>query len=347
MQYTNLGRTGLKVSRLCFGTMNFGWHESEDEAVELMNRALELGINFWDTADIYSRGRTEEKIGRWFAQGSGRREKVVLGTKLYRDMEPWPNYGGLSALNIRRACEASLRRLKTDYIDLYQFHHIDRSVPWDEIWEAMERLVADGKVIYAGSSNFAGWHIAKANDVAHYRNYLGLVSEQSPYNLLERTIELEVIPACQDYGLAVLPWSPLAGGLLAGALQKSDQRSEPGRREEKSMLLGHGAREQRIASNRSRLQQYESLCAELGEKLADVALAWLLAQPAVTAPVIGPRTLGQLDGSQRALEITLTPEILTRLDEIFPGPGGKAFSQSSFQRLDFFWYKSQKCAVAF
>lgn len=324
MQYTNLGRSGLKVSRLCFGTMNFGWHASEDEAVALMDRALELGINFWDTADIYSRGRTEEKIGRWLAQEMGRREKIVLGTKLYRDMEPWPNFGGLSALNIRRACEASLRRLQTDHIDLYQFHHIDRSVPWDEIWEAMERLVADGKVIYAGSSNFAGWHLAKASEAARRRNYLGLVSEQSPYNLLERTVELEVIPACQDYGLGLLPWSPLAGGLLAGALPASDQRAEPGRREEQSMLLGHGARERPLAANRLRLQEFEALCDAMGETPADVALAWLLAQPAVTAPVIGPRTRRQLDSSQRALEIILTPELLARLDAIFPGPGGPA-----------------------
>ena len=324
MQYTNLGRTALKVSRLCFGTMNFGWHESEDEAVGLMDRALELGINFWDTADVYSQGRTEEKIGRWFTQGGGRREKVVLGTKLYGAMDPWPNFGGLSALNIRRACEASLRRLKTDYIDLYQFHHVDRSAPWDEIWEAMERLVADGKILYAGSSNFASWHISKANEAARRRNSLGLVSEQSPYNLMERTIELEVIPACQDYGLGLLPWSPLAGGLLAGALQKSDQRSEPGRREESSMLLGHGAREKRMAANRAKLQEYEGFCEELGEKPADVALAWLLAQPGVTAPVLGPRTREQLDGSQRALELPMTAEFLKKLDEIFPGPGGPA-----------------------
>ncbi len=323
MQYTNLGRTGLKVSRLCFGTMNFGWHESESEAVGLMDGALDLGINFWDTADVYSQGRTEEKIGRWFAQGSGRREKIVLGTKLYGAMGEWPNSGGLSALNIRRACEASLRRLKTDYIDLYQFHHIDRSAPWEEIWEVMQRLVSDGKVIYAGSSNFAGWHIAKANNAARHRNYLGLVSEQSPYNLMERMIELEVIPACQDYGLGLLPWSPLAGGLLAGAMQKSET-SEPGRREENSMLLGQSAREQRIAQNRTRLHEYESFCDELGEKPADVALAWVLAQPGVTAPVIGPRTREQLDGSQRALEITMTPEVLKKLDEIFPGPGGPA-----------------------
>lgn len=320
MQYANLGRTGLKVSRLCLGTMNFGWQTSEVDSFAIMDRALELGLNFWDTANIYGQGKSEEIIGQWFGQGSSHREKIVLATKLYIPMDEWPNFGGLSALNIRRACEASLRRLKTDYIDLYQFHHIDRSVPWDEIWEAMERLVADGKIIYAGSSNFAGWHIAQANEAAQRRNFLGLVSEQSIYNLMERTIELEVLPACQDYGLGLLPWSPLAGGLLAGALLKSEQ----GRRSDDSALLGHSAREQRITDNRTRLQEYESLCKELGEKPADVALAWLLTQPGVTAPVIGPRTLEQFDGSLRALEITITPEFLTKLDQIFPGPGGPA-----------------------
>ena len=244
----------------------------------------------------------------------------MLATKLFIEMDEWPNYGGLSALNIRRACEASLRRLKTDHIDLYQFHHIDRSAPWDEIWQAMERLVADGKIIYAGSSNFAGWHIAQANEAAQQRNFLGLVSEQSPYNLMERTIELEVLPACQAYGLGLLPWSPLAGGLLAGARPKAEQS----RRSDDDMLLGHTAREQRIAQNRTRLQKYERFCGEVGEKPADVALAWLLAQPGVAAPVTGPRTREQLDGSLQALEITMTTEILKKLDQLFPGPGGPA-----------------------
>lgn len=320
MQYANLGRTALKVSRLCLGTMNFGWQTSEADSLAIMDRALDLGINFWDTADIYAGGKSEEIIGQWFTQGNDHRAKIVLATKLYIPMHQWPNFGGLSALNIRRACEASLRRLKTDHIDLYQFHHIDRSAPWDEIWEAVQRLVADGKIIYAGSSNFAGWHIAKANEAALRRNFLGLVSEQSPYNLMERTIELEVIPACLDYGLGLLPWSPLAGGLLAGALQKAER----GRRSGDSALLGHTAREQRMAANRTRLQEYESFCAELGEKPADIALAWLLAQPGVTAPVIGPRTYAQFEDSLRSLEITMTPELLMKLDQIFPGPGGPA-----------------------
>ncbi|MDQ3397670.1 MAG: aldo/keto reductase [Deinococcota bacterium] len=317
MKYTHLGRTGLKVSRLCLGTMNFGPETSEEDSFAIMDRALELGINFFDTADVYGRaishGFTEEIIGRWLAQGGGRRDKVVLATKVYGQSSDWPNQGRLSAYHLRQACEDSLRRLQTDRIDLYQMHHIDRDTPWEEIWQAMEGLVQSGKVLYVGSSNFAGWHIAQANSVAASRNFMGLVSEQSLYNLSARTVELEVIPACRAYGLGLIPWSPLAGGLLGGALQKAGE----GRR------AGEGM-QKRLKEKRSQLEAYESFCAELGEGPADVALAWLLHNPAVTAPIIGPRTMAQLEGSLRALDITLSNEALARLDEIWPGPGGEA-----------------------
>lgn len=317
MQFTHLGRTGLKVSRLCLGTMNFGQYTSEPDAYQIMDRALAHEINFFDTANVYggpnSQGLTEEIIGRWWSQGDGRRERVVLATKLYGALGTWPNEGKLSALNIRRACDASLRRLKTDYIDLYQMHHIDRDTPWEEIWQGMEVLVQQGKILYVGSSNFAGWHIVQANEIAKQRHFLGLVSEQSLYNLAARTVELEVIPACEAYGLGLIPWSPLAGGLLGGALAKANQgrRANPGL-------------QQRVERQRAQLEAYEGLCRDLGERPADVALAWLLANPVVTAPIIGPRTLEQFDQSLRALEIELSPEILKRLDEIFPGPGGPA-----------------------
>ncbi|MGQ9850875.1 MAG: aldo/keto reductase [Aggregatilineaceae bacterium] len=317
MEYTNLGRTGLQVSRLCLGTMNFGPYTSEQDSFAIMDRALEVGINFFDTANVYGRkqgeGITEQIIGRWFAQGGGRREKVVLATKVYGKMGDWPNESRLSARHIKRACEDSLRRLQTDWIDLYQMHHIDRHTPWEEIWQAMEQLVQEGKVIYVGSSNFAGWHIAQAQCAAAARHFMGLVSEQSLYNLTARTIELEVIPACQTYGLGLIPWSPLAGGLLAGALQKAQE----GRRTEDWI-------QQRTETLRSQLERYEQFCAGRGEHPAHVALAWLLHQPAVTAPIIGPRTLDQLDGSLHALEIELSPEDLKTLDEIWPGPGGPA-----------------------
>jgi aryl-alcohol dehydrogenase-like predicted oxidoreductase len=316
MQYSRLGRSGLKVSRLCLGTMNFGPQASEADSFAIMDNALELGINFFDTANRYGGrigiGATEEIIGRWLAQG-GRRERIVLATKVYGAMGDGPNDRGLTAYHIRRACEESLRRLQTDHIDLYQMHHIDRTVPWEEIWQAMEQLVREGKVLYVGSSNFAGWQIAQANSLAAVRQFMGLISEQSLYNLNARMIELEVIPACRAYGVGIIPWSPLAGGLLGGALQKA----ATGRRADERA-------QQNVEKYRKQLEAYEALCRELGEQPADLALAWLLHNPAVTAPIIGPRTLDQLTGSIRALEIQLADETLAQLDQIWPGPGGEA-----------------------
>jgi aryl-alcohol dehydrogenase-like predicted oxidoreductase len=317
MEYGQLGRTGLQVSKLCLGTMNFGPQTTEEESYAIMDRAHELGINFFDTANVYGwkkgEGVTEQIIGRWFAQGGGRREKTIIATKLYGSMSDWPNDTFLSALNIRRAADASLKRLQTDYIDIYQAHHIDRNTPFDEFWEAMEVLRNQGKILYVGSSNFAGWHIAKAQESAKRRNFLGLVSEQSHYNLLTRTVELEVLPAAEDYGLGVIPWSPLAGGLLGGVLRKI----EKGRSAAENMLA-------ELEKHRGKIEQYEAFCDELGEDPANVGLAWLLHQRAVTAPIIGPRTIEQLDGTLRVLEIKLDDKALARLDEIFPGPGGTA-----------------------
>ena len=321
MEYTHLGRTGLQVSKLCLGTMNFGPWTNEADSHVMMDTALDAGINFFDTANRYGiwagtgshHGHTEEIIGRWFQQGGQRREKVVLATKLYGAMGDWPNEGKLSALNIKRACEASLKRLQTDYIDLYQMHHIDRDTPWEEIWQGMEQLVREGKILYVGSSNFAGWHIVKANEAAKRRNFMGLVSEQSKYSLSARTVELEVVPACDDYGVGIIPWSPLDGGLLGGVLAKI----ESGRRASANM-------QQRIEAIRPQIESYENFCAEMGEHPADVALAWLLHNPTVTAPIIGPSSVDQLTGSLRALDIRLTDEHLKRLDEIWPGPGGAA-----------------------
>jgi aryl-alcohol dehydrogenase-like predicted oxidoreductase len=317
MEYTHLGRTGLKVSRLCLGTMNFGPQTNEADSFAIMDKALELGFNFFDTANVYGwktgEGITEQIVGRWFAQGGGRREKVVLATKVFGRMGDWPNTSHLSALHIREACDQSLKRLQTDHIDLYQMHHVDRSTPWEEIWQAMEVLVQQGKVVYTGSSNFAGWHIARAQETAKTRNFMGLVSEQSLYNLKDRMVELEVLPACQAYGLGVIPWSPLAGGLLGGVLQKIKE----GRRAEKNTR-------KEIEEKRPKLVAWEAFCKKLGEKPADVALAWLLQNPVVTAPIIGPRTLDQLTGSLRALEIKLDKPAMKKLDEIWPSPGGEA-----------------------
>jgi NDP-hexose C3-ketoreductase / dTDP-4-oxo-2-deoxy-alpha-D-pentos-2-ene 2,3-reductase len=327
MEYANLGRTGLSVSRLCLGTMNFGPETNQRDSFAIMDRALEHGINFFDTANVYGwktgEGVTEQIIGRWIAQGDGRREKVVLATKVYGKMGDWPNEQGLSARHIVSACEASLRRLQTDVIDLYQMHHIQRSTPWDEIWQAMEILVAQGKVRYVGSSNFAGWHLAAAQESAANRHFLGLVSEQCIYNLLVRHVELEVLPAAEAYGIGVIPWSPLHGGLLSGALRKMQDgtagRSKGGR--SKSSLEEH----------RAAIEQYEKLCETLEEDPANVALAWLLSRPAVTAPIVGPRTVEQVDGALRALELKLDRKTLAALDKLFPpvgkgGPGPEAWA---------------------
>ncbi len=324
MEYRRLGKSGVLVSPLCLGTMNFGWQTDEKESFAIMDKALELGVQFFDTADVYGwnthKGSTEEIIGRWLAQGGGRRESIVLATKVYNPMEregvrTEPNRDGrsLSALKIIRHCEASLKRLQTDVIDLYQMHHVDRDCPWQEIWQAMDTLQQQGKIIYVGSSNFAGWDVAAANEIARARNSLQLVSEQSIYHLDSRTVELEVVPACRHYGMGLIPWSPLAGGLLGGALEKRDQ----GRR-------GNADFEKRVEEKRTKLVAYEALCKKLEEDPANVALAWLLSNPVVTAPIIGPRTIQQLEGSLRATQIKLSEESLNELDTIFPGPGGEA-----------------------
>lgn len=323
--HKRLGKQGVIVSNLCLGTMNFGWMTGEEESFQIMDRALEHGINFFDTADVYGRwstysGHSEEIIGKWFAQKGGRREAVILATKVYNPAEvegdiadPNHNERNLSAVKIKKHCDNSLRRLQTDYIDLYQMHHIDRECPWGETWQAFDSLVKQGKIIYTGSSNFAGWDMATANQEAYRRGLGGLVSEQSVYNLNNRMVELEVLPAAEHYGMGILPWSPLDGGFLGGALAKL----ESGRRS------GDEFRK-KVEKNKAKLESYEKLCKELGEKPAVVGLAWLLHNPIVTAPIIGPRNLEQLEDSVHAASLNLDEETLKKLDEIFPGPGGEA-----------------------
>ncbi|MFI5794176.1 aldo/keto reductase [Streptomyces sp. NPDC051677] len=321
MKYTQLGRTGLKVSRLVLGTMNFGPQTDEVVSHGIMDAALDAGLNFVDTANVYgwgeNKGRTEEIIGNWFAQGGGRRDKVVLATKVYGNMaadgEAWPNHDKLSALNIRRAVDASLKRLRTDYIDLYQFHHIDRRTPFEEIWQAVDVLVQQGKILYAGSSNFPGYKIAQANETAARHGRMGLVSEQCLYNLAERRAEMEVVPAAQEYGLGVIPWSPLHGGLLGGVIKKE---AAQGRR-----ASGRAADALKDARAREQIQAYENLLDKHGLEPGEAALAWLLTRPGVTGPIVGPRTQEQLDSALRALELELDEELLASLNEIFPGPG--------------------------
>jgi len=325
MEYTHLGRTGLVVSRLCLGTMNFGWQLGEADSHAILDRAVADGINFVDTADMYGAedydGTSERYIGGWFDR-TGRRDEVVLATKVYQPMSDRPNDRGLSARHIVAACEASLRRLRTDRIDLYQMHHVDRGTPWEEIWQAMEVLVAQGKVVYVGSSNFAGWHLAAAQASADRRGFLGLVSEQCKYSLLTRYVELEVGPAATALGIGLLPWSPLAQGVLSGALRKH-REGAAGR------TTSHAAA--RVEEHRALLELYEGCCAAAGLEPATVALAWLLSRPGVTAPIVGPRTPQQLDLALEALDTRLDEGLLARLDELFPpvgkgGPGPEAWA---------------------
>ena len=317
MDYTYLGRTGTSVSRIVLGTMNFGDRTSEEESFAIMDRALELGINFFDTANVYGgasgKGGTEEILGRWFAARPGVRDDIVLATKVHSPMAPdRVNARGASAWQVRREAIGSLRRLQTDRIDLYQFHHIDRHISWQELWQSMEVLVTRGDVVYTGSSNFAAWNIAQANEIASQRGFLGLVSEQSKYHLLERTVELEVLPAARHYGLGVIAWSPLASGLLGGGSSEPTSRSA-----DAAVVDGRAKRHDQLA-------RYESFARERGWSQAALGLAWLLHQPGMTGPIIGPRTVAQLESAVGALDITLTQEDLAALDDIFPGPGGQA-----------------------
>ena len=306
--------------------MNFGWHTSVADSEAIMERALDEGVNFFDTADVYSGwadesewGKSEALIGDWMQKDAARRDRVVLATKVYGGMprknaaEPNRDTAGLSALKIIRHCEDSLRRLRTDRIDLYQMHHEDRNCPWDEVWQAMETLTRQGKVVYVGSSNFAAWNLALCHQAGLDRNLVGLVSEQSHYNLRVRQIELEVVPACRALGIGLIPWSPLAGGYLGGALEKVDG----GRRDNEGFV-------KTVEEIRPQREKYEGLAKELGHSPAELALAWLLSNDVVTAPIVGPRTMEQFTSSLPATEIALSDETLKTLDEIWPGPGGEA-----------------------
>ncbi|WP_354229233.1 aldo/keto reductase [Arthrobacter bambusae] len=316
MTYGRLGRSGLKVSRIGLGTMNFGYTADEQTSRAIMDTAIDAGINFFDTADVYGGvqtpdmakgyGISEEIIGRWL-QRTGHRDRIVLATKVYQPMELGPNDRGLSAYHIRRACEASLRRLQTDHIDLYQMHHVDRSTPWEEIWQAMEQLVREGKISYVGSSNFAGWDIALAQSAASARHFMGLTSEQSLYNLTQRTVELELIPALRALGIGLLPYSPLSAGLLTGTLEDATH--------------GNGPAHPDVEARRSQLRAFEDLCREIGAKPTEVAIAWLLRNPVVSATIVGPRTVQELLEDLGAVSVALDDETVDKLDRIWPGPG--------------------------
>ena len=320
MQYCYLGRSGLRVSRLCLGTFNFGSVTDQREAFRIMDAARDAGINFFDTANHYPDfvhcGRTEEIIGRWFADQPERRAQVVLATKVYQPMgnPDDPNDApGLSKYKIRRHLEDSLRRLRTDHIDLYQMHHVDRRAGWEELWEAFDLLVQQGKVGYVGASNFAGWDLALAQAAARARHCFGLVSEQHKYNLLCRLPELEVLPAARHLGIGVLAYSPLASGVLGGTALRGGDRSRRARQAQRQPPDAQALR---------RLEQLAHLSRERRETEANVATAWILAQPALSAAIVGPRTQEQIQQLLPAVDLHLDDATLARLEALFPGPGG-------------------------
>jgi aryl-alcohol dehydrogenase-like predicted oxidoreductase len=332
VKYTKLGKSNLTVSRICLGTMHFGGRTLEEEAFEIMDRALDLGIIFFDTANVYGgeagRGTTEEIIGRWFTQGGGRRDRVVLATKVYGNMaDPSiPNEErGVSAYKVRKHAADSLRRLQTDHIDLYQVHHIDRRITAEEFWGTFERLVNDGDVLYVGTSNFPGWGLAKYQMQALQRGFMGLVSEQTQYNLLNRIPELEVIPAALDFGIGILAYMPLAGGLLTGKTQAPEGSRTQSVEREYGLDLGANPQ----------FEAFSQLCRELGEREHVVAIAWTLANPAVSSAIVGVRRLEHLEGLERAAGLQLDEETMARLDKIFninrgrpiqPGPAPEAYA---------------------
>lgn len=325
MNYRPLGRSALKVSELCLGTMNFGPRTSQADSFSILGVAMDAGINFIDTANQYGGelgvGTTETLLGKWLAEDSSRRDQLVLATKVHEPMSDRVNDRGLSARHIQMACDESLRRLGVDHIDLYQMHHIDRSTPIEEIWQAMDRLIAQGKITYVGSSNFPGWAIARANEKAIASQRLGLVAEQSLYNLLERRVELEVLPASREYGLGLIPWSPLAGGLLAGSTKEAASTDKNSRR---------NSADARSAANAhaEQLNDYQALCATLEETPSAIALSWLLHQPGVTATIVGPASVAQLESVLHVPDIQLSDETLAQLDQIFPacGPAPEAYA---------------------
>jgi aryl-alcohol dehydrogenase-like predicted oxidoreductase len=318
MKYVTLGRSGLKVSRLCLGTFNFEWYIDQPAELTILEKAFEHGINFIDTANVYGAegkgiGTVENTIGKWFGEHPGRRDQVVLASKVNNKMGEGVNDGGLSAYHVRKACEDSLLRLKTDHLDLYYLHHFDPSTRWDEIWQALEVLIHQGKILYVGTSNFAAWQIFQGQTNALNHGLLGLVADSSRYNLSARLPELELLPALKELGIGLMPWSPLGGGLLGGSLKKVTE----GRRSRQK-------KQKEVEANREKLEKYESLCSKLGISPANLAMAWLLQNPVVTAPILGARNVEQLEESIKALDIQLDTQTNQELDSIWPGPGGAA-----------------------
>ncbi len=317
MEYRSLGHTGLKVSPLCLGCMMFGprGNNNHEECIQIIHRALEAGINFLDTANVYSSGVSEEIVGKAL---KGRRDEVVLATKVHGVMGPGPNDRGNSRRHITRQVEDSLRRLQTDYIDLYQIHRPDPETPIEETMRALDDLVHQGKVRYLGSSTFAAWQLVESYWVSDRLRLERFVCEQPPYSILSRGIERDVLPVCEKYGTGVIPWSPLHRGYLSGKYRKGEAPPAESRatRDQFFEPLDSDAGQRKLAV----VDELIPMADELGVSLAEYALAWTLANPVVTAPIIGPRLMEQLESVLRVPEIHIPAEHLKRIDQLVP-PG--------------------------
>jgi 1-deoxyxylulose-5-phosphate synthase len=313
MEYRSLGRTGVKISALCLGGDNFGNPTSESESIAIINRSIDAGINFIDTSNSYAKGESERIIGRALEQ-NGHRQQVLIATKAHYPVGPGPNDRGNSRLHLLSACEQSLRRLKTDYIDLYQLHRPSFDIPVDETLAALTDLVRQGKVRYVGSSTAPAWKVMESLMVSEMKGYVRFVSEQPPYNLLDRRIENELVPLSQAYGLGLLPWSPLAMGLLAG--RYSEGSSYPA--DSRASMRG-GIYADRITTRAILVgNKFVQLAQSVGMSPAQLAVLWVKDQPGITAPLIGPRTLGQLEHLMPVLEMSLDEALRAACDELVP-----------------------------
>lgn len=330
MEYRSLGRTGMQVSKLCLGCMMFGWRNTEEESYDIVDRAIDAGINFMDTANMYRKGGSEETLGKALKR-NGKRDQVVVATKVHVRMDNGedPNMQGNSRRHIVQQCEASLKRLQTDWIDLYQIHRPQSDIPIDETLRALDDLVRSGMVRYIGTSTFAAWQVMEAHWVAREYGTHRFVSEQPPYNLLDRRIERELIPMAQSYGMGIIPWSPLAAGLLTGKYTRENHTPADARYTD----LKHNANHQKRLNDAvwDAVEGLAPLVEAKGVTFAQYALAWAAQMPGITSPIIGPRTVDQLEDNLGAAEITLNEAELARIDEIVP-PGTFA---ASFYEADF------------
>ncbi len=324
MEYRNLGRTGVKVSPLCLGCMMFGNRTGPEDSYAIIDRALEAGINFLDTANVYSRGESEKTTGEALKR-NGQRDKVILATKVHGSMGEGPNDRGNSRRHIIEQCEASLRRLQTDWIDLYQIHRPQSDIPIDETLRALDDLVRAGKVRYLGTSTFAAWQCVESLWASQRFNLNRFVCEQPPYNLLDRRIERELLPMARTYGYGIIPWSPLAGGLLTGKYKRNEDAPENSRfsRRQDSPRV--------TPAMFDGVEGLQPLADDKSCTMAQLALAWCLRQPGVTAPIIGPRTMSQLEDNLGALQVTVNDQDCETIDRL-NGPGQAA---SPFYQADF------------